>query len=74
MYYDVAVVGAGLIGSACAKYAGALGAKTVLVGPREDQREETSLHGAWFDEGRIARKSSPEPHWQELGAECSATD
>lgn len=46
--YDVAVVGAGLIGSACAKYLSAKGLRVALLGRSEAQ----GALGACYDEGR----------------------
>ena len=38
--FEVCVIGAGLFGSACAKYAAESGSKTILVGPKEESREQ----------------------------------
>jgi len=41
--FEVCVIGAGLFGSACAKYVAESGSKTILVGPKEESREQV-LH------------------------------
>ncbi|KAJ1459305.1 FAD dependent oxidoreductase [Pelagophyceae sp. CCMP2097] len=64
--YDVVVVGRGLVGAACAKYAQESGQRTALVGPREvdhDARGVWSCHG---DEGRITRRLDTDAVWAEL--------
>ena len=40
MSYDVAVIGAGMIGSSCAKYLSAMGLKVLLAGPDEGDTEK----------------------------------
>lgn len=65
--FDVAVIGAGLIGSSVAKYVSVLTPKAVLIGPTEGQTEV--CHGAWFDQGRLAHLFTQKEVWQRLG-EC----
>ncbi|WP_306333124.1 FAD-binding oxidoreductase [Streptomyces sp. KL118A] len=59
MVHDVIVVGAGMFGSAAAKYLGRAGADTLIVGPAEPQRLDAAVglpdFGAHYDESRIAR-------------------
>ena len=63
--YDVAVIGAGMIGSSSAKYvAMESGIKCILIGPNEPQM---GIHAAWFDEGRITRKLDKSLIWRDLG-------
>ena len=62
--FDVAVIGAGLIGSAVAKYVSLETKNSVLIGP---DRPQNGIYGAWFDEGRITRKLDRKPHWRNLG-------
>ena len=62
--YDVAIVGAGMIGSSAAKYVSEDSIKTILIGPSEPQ---SGIHGAWFDEGRITRKLDKNQVWRNLG-------
>eukprot|EP00438_Fugacium_kawagutii_P033270 Skav213346 [mRNA] locus=scaffold3041:16846:17467:- [translate_table: standard] len=64
--YDVAVVGAGLIGSAAAKYLAKKGLKVALVGPSESQ----GALGACYDEGRCLASVDPSGRW---GVELAAT-
>lgn len=60
--YDVAVVGAGLIGAAAAKYLAKKGLKVALIGPTEAQ----GALGACYDEGRIYRIADPDKVWADL--------
>lgn len=72
---EVAVVGAGMFGSAAAKYCARQGADTVLVGPSEpDCRARTALgeFGAWADESRIARRLGWDEVWGALDARSTA--
>ena len=64
--YDVAIIGAGMIGSSAAKYMSedSYSVKTILIGPSEPQ---SGIHGAWFDEGRITRKLDKNQVWRNLG-------
>ncbi len=54
--YDVAVIGAGPIGSAAARHAARHGARVVLVGPQEP--DDPTVHdGTWagyYDQGRLS--------------------
>merc|ERR1712079_814848 len=64
--YDVAIIGAGMIGSSAVKYMSedSYSVKTILIGPSEPQ---SGIHGAWFDEGRITRKLDKNHVWRNLG-------
>ena len=64
--YDVVVVGAGMMGSAAAKYLAAEGMRTLLIGPSEG--DETGVHGSHHDEARITRISGPDMTWSHLAA------
>ena len=68
MEYDIAVIGAGLIGSAASKHISILkpeSLKVCLIGP--DNNDVSGSHGAWFDEGRITRIFEPiNPYWMQL--------
>ena len=70
--YDLAIVGAGMIGSAAARHAARSGARVALIGPVERPREQWSAEqqvmGAHYDEGRIARKTDPDPAWARVAA------
>ena len=65
--YDIAVLGAGMLGSSCAKHLSKEypRLKIVLIGPDETQTED--CFGAWFDEGRITRIFDSSPFWEHLG-------
>ena len=62
--YDVAIIGAGMIGSSAAKYVAEDGVKCILIGPKEPNN---GIHAAWFDEGRITRKLDKSIIWRDLG-------
>ena len=63
--YDVAVIGAGLIGSAAAKYASEDVKTSILIGPNQPQ---DGIYSAWFDEGRIVEKlDQHNNNWIHLG-------
>jgi len=64
--YDVVVVGAGMMGSAAAKYLAVAGMKTLLVGPCEGNA--SGVHGSHHDEARITRFSGPDETWSRLAA------
>ena len=68
--YDVAVVGAGMFGSAAGKYLAARGLKTLIIGAVEPQNWQThdDVFGSHYDEARITRIVDPNPYWGELGA------
>ena len=68
--YDVAVIGAGMFGSAAAKYLSAAGLQTLIIGPGEPENwpEHCGVFGSHYDEARITRIADPDPHWGELAA------
>lgn len=68
--YDVAVVGAGMFGSAAAKYLAAAGLRTLIIGADEPQdwQEHDGVFGSHYDEARITRIVDPDPYWGELAA------
>jgi len=61
---DVIVIGAGLIGSAAAKYLAMTGADVRLVGVREGGG--SGVHASHYDEARITRKTDPDLIWATL--------
>jgi sarcosine oxidase len=65
--YDVAVIGAGMFGSAAAKYLGKNGARVVIVGPSEPQDKKTAdiqrAFGAYYDQARITRRLGWDEVW-----------
>uniref|UniRef100_A0A7S4T5Q6 FAD dependent oxidoreductase domain-containing protein n=1 Tax=Alexandrium monilatum TaxID=311494 RepID=A0A7S4T5Q6_9DINO len=64
--YDVCVIGAGLVGTAAAKYLACRGLRVVLLG----LDEASGARGACYDEGRIYRIVDPDIVWARL-AEAS---
>src|SRR5690606_18179568 len=74
MIYDVAVIGAGMFGSAAAKYLAATGAQTLNIGAAEPQNLQTheGVFGSHYDEARITRIADPDPHWGALAAQSIA--
>lgn len=72
--YDAAVVGAGLFGSAAARYLSAAGLKTLIVGPAEpeDLSTHSGVFASHYDEARITRIVDPDPVWGELAARSIA--
>ena len=82
MCYEVVVIGAGLFGSAAAKYAAEdfPQGSTILVGPGAGSVEDIDimsigsnfkndnfLGGAWHDEGRITKLFEHGHTWQKFG-------
>lgn len=68
--YDVAVIGAGMFGSAAAKYLGQEGARVALIGPAEPPDKQTAqtqkAFGAHYDEARISRRIGWDDVWWEI--------
>ncbi len=64
--FDVAVIGAGMFGSAAAKYLSRAGARTIVLGPVEPPPGVGVDHralGAYFDEARITRRLGWDEVW-----------
>jgi len=72
--YDVAVIGAGMFGSAAGKYLAAAGLRTLIIGAVEPQNWQThdGVFGSHYDEARITRIVDPDPYWGELAARSIA--
>lgn len=68
--YDVAVIGAGMFGSAAGKYLAAAGLRTLIIGASEPQDWQThdGVFGSHYDEARITRIVDPDAFWGELAA------
>ena len=63
-----------MVGSAAARHAARTGHSVALIGPAEVNRSDadawavTEVFGAHYDEGRITRKTDPDPVWATLAA------
>ena len=66
--YEFAIIGAGLTGSAAAKYISQIDSNTVLIGPSEpkDKINHKGIYGSHYDEGRITRISDSHYGWSYL--------
>ena len=66
--YEFAVIGAGLTGSAAAKYLSKKYNNVVLIGPSEplDKQNHDGIYGSHYDEGRITRVSDSYFGWSYL--------
>ncbi|MCY4178961.1 MAG: FAD-dependent oxidoreductase [Litoreibacter sp.] len=64
----VAVIGAGLMGSAAARHLAKAGVDVTLIGPGEPENKRThqGVHGSHYDEGRITRHNALKPFWVEV--------
>jgi len=71
--FEACVVGAGLVGSAAAKYlATKEGKGVVLVGPSEALQDSLEAFGCHADEGRITRRLDVDSVWAELATRSMA--
>ncbi|GMH41818.1 hypothetical protein BSKO_09728 [Bryopsis sp. KO-2023] len=69
--YDVCVVGRGMMGSAAIRHLAKKGVRVVGVGPDEKPRSDwgdVDVFGAHYDEGRVTRRTDPDPTWAALAA------
>jgi sarcosine oxidase len=69
--FEAIVVGAGMFGSAAAKYLGLAGCRTLLIGPAEPAagtEADRYSFGAYFDEARITRRLGWDDVWGALDA------
>ncbi len=66
--FEFAIIGAGLTGSAAAKYISETDTNTVLIGPSEpnDKKNHEGIYGSHYDEGRITRISDSHYGWSYL--------
>ncbi|XP_071499478.1 monomeric sarcosine oxidase-like [Diadema antillarum] len=70
--YDICIVGAGMVGSAAAKWLSREpGIKVCLLGPQEPTPEEwrsekRNVFSSYYDEGRITRELDPNITWATL--------
>lgn len=70
-HYDITVIGAGCMGSACARHlTECCQGKICLIGPDEPTlpRHESgrSVFAAYYDQGRITRRLDPDPVWSKI--------
>ncbi len=73
--YDIAIVGAGLIGAAAARHAAERYDAVVVIGPAEPSTPEhhDGPFASHYDSGRITRYLDPSPVWSELAARSIAS-
>lgn len=66
----IAVIGAGMIGSAAARHLARAGHETVLIGPREpsNKADHRGVFASHYDAGRITRSLDPDPFWAQASA------
>ena len=66
--FSYAIIGAGLIGSAAAKYIATNNNNVILIGPKEpeDKRNHNGIFASHYDEGRITRISDNDTTWAYL--------
>jgi len=64
----IAVVGAGLMGSAATRHLAKAGVDVTLIGPAEpeNKRRHQGTFGSHYDEGRITRHNALKPFWVEV--------
>jgi len=66
-FFDVAVVGAGMFGSAAGKYLSREGARVALLGPAEPENHKEAssqqTFGAYYDQARITRRLGWDEVW-----------
>ncbi|MEP5761972.1 MAG: FAD-dependent oxidoreductase [Litoreibacter sp.] len=67
---SIAVIGAGLMGSAAARHLAQAGEEVFLIGPEEpaDKPTHFGVFGSHYDEGRITRKNALDQFWSEVSA------
>lgn len=72
--FEAAVIGAGLFGSAAARYLSAAGLQTLILGPDEpaNKYEHQGVFASHYDEARITRIVDYDPVWGELAARSIA--
>lgn len=69
--FETVVVGAGMLGSAAAKYLSQAGLDVLIVGPAEPEpgkKASQNAFGAHFDEARITRRLGWDEVWENLDA------
>ncbi|WP_370303861.1 NAD(P)/FAD-dependent oxidoreductase [Pseudooceanicola sp.] len=68
--FEVIVVGAGLMGSAAARYLAEMGVDVALVGPEEptDKSSHDGVFASHYDQARITRKLDADAGWAKIAA------
>lgn len=71
---DIAVVGRGLMGTACARHLAEAGCRVALIGPDEpvERRTHDGPFGSFHDAGRITRSIAEDPVWSRLSTRSIA--
>jgi len=66
--FDIAIVGAGLFGSAAARHLSAIGDDVALIGPAEPSRPKAhqGVFASHYDESRLVRGIDPDRTWATL--------
>jgi len=66
--FDIAVIGAGLFGSAAARHLSVIGDDVALVGPAEPSRPKShqGVFASHYDESRLVRGIDPDRNWATL--------
>ncbi|QBY01589.1 FAD-dependent oxidoreductase [Rhodophyticola sp. CCM32] len=73
-HFDIAVIGRGLMGSACARHLAETGVRTALIGPDEppDPGACQGPFGSHHDQGRITRHLAHDADWSRLSSRSIA--
>ncbi|MGD5691024.1 FAD-dependent oxidoreductase, partial [Xanthomonas citri pv. citri] len=70
--WDVVVVGAGLVGSAAARYLAAAGASVAVIGPTEPEDPATAaVFASHYDQGRVQRLIGFDELWTRMSLESA---
>lgn len=72
--YDIAVVGAGMMGSAAARHLAQDGRRVALIGPEEpdDPKQHRGVFASHYDAARITRALDTEADWASLATRAMA--
>ncbi|MGS0685490.1 NAD(P)/FAD-dependent oxidoreductase [Nakamurella sp. GG22] len=70
--WDVVVIGAGLVGSAAARYLATAGATVAVIGPAEPENaDEAEVFASHYDQGRVQRLIGFDQLWTRLSVESA---
>lgn len=66
--FEIAIIGAGLFGSAAARHLSAIGHDVALIGPAEPEQKNThqGVFASHYDESRLVRGIDPDVTWATL--------